>query len=840
MSSVSDPPAASGAAPSVTADALASKEPPFGAARETGSDTERTANPPDVDVRLDATYGKYRVIRLLGQGGMGRVYEGEDTALKRKVAIKFLPEDLVNKPVVIERFMREAQVAGRLNHPNIIAIYDVGREKKDCYIVMELLHPGSAASRIKNKGPYPWPVATRIIADCCAALKIAHEAGIVHRDIKPDNILFSSAGVVKLVDFGLVKLMEDDLHLTQTGAVCGTPLFMSPEQASNQDMDLRSDLYSLGATYYALLTGKAPYRTGGVPQIMLSHVAAPTPDPRMEVSDIPEPCVQVLMRAMEKKPGARYQTAAEMGADLETILAGVGRRAASIFEMEKEPHANHGSLPPGTALGARSMSFVGQSVGFNGRNTPAGLSRRALLVGGGLGALGLALGGTYALRRRTPGQVAAPDPSVGAGPQRVAAASAQPPIKVGVLHSLTGVLAVSERPLADAASLAIEEINGRGGLLGRSLQPVLMDGKSETSTDSAFTRAAERLLQKEKVAAVFGGYGSAGRKAIIPYFEKYEGLLFYPAPYEGLEESQNVIYTGATPNQLVLPAVEWCMQSLGRQRFFLIGTDGLRPHAMNAIAEDAIREARGKIVGTHYALVGEVDFTAIVRKIEKADPQVILSMLVGDSTIAFLKALSEADITPEARPVVSLALGENELAQLGQKVLAGNYVARTRFQRLPQDKERDQGGDKGDGFAQRFRKKYGAHRAVSEIMESAYVGVHLWAAAVERAGSEDASKVRLALKEKEYDLAGVRVRVDASNQHTWKVFEVGRITSDNTIDVVKTGDTPLPPIPFPPPRTSREWSDFAEGLHKQWGDNWANPEKPRMKTKKERRHGRGR
>lgn len=188
MSSVSDPPAASGAAPSVTADALPSNQVPFGAPREAGSDTERTANPPDVDLRLGATFGKYRVIRLLGQGGMGRVYEGEDTALKRKVAIKFLPEDLVNKPVVIERFMREAQVAGRLNHPNIIAIYDVGREKKDCYIVMELLHPGSAASRIKNQGPYPWAVATRILADCCAALKIAHEAGIVHRDIKPEKV----------------------------------------------------------------------------------------------------------------------------------------------------------------------------------------------------------------------------------------------------------------------------------------------------------------------------------------------------------------------------------------------------------------------------------------------------------------------------------------------------------------------------------------------------------------------------------------------------------------------------------------------------------------------------
>lgn len=151
-------------------------EPPVNVGGPPSATGEASADP-----RIGATFGKYRITRLLGRGGMGAVYEGEDSALKRKVAIKFLPDELLGKTEVIERFMREAQVAGGLNHPNIIAIYDVGKDERGCYMVMELLHPTSTSSRVKKKGPYHWLVATRIIADCCAALKIAHESGIVHR-----------------------------------------------------------------------------------------------------------------------------------------------------------------------------------------------------------------------------------------------------------------------------------------------------------------------------------------------------------------------------------------------------------------------------------------------------------------------------------------------------------------------------------------------------------------------------------------------------------------------------------------------------------------------------------
>ncbi len=797
----------------------------------------------EVDPRIGATFGKYTIVRLLGQGGMGKVYEGQDTGLKRTVAVKFLPDDLLKKPDVIERFMREAQVAGRLNHPNIIAIYDVGKEDRGCYMVMELLSPASSSSRIKKKGPYPWVVATRIIADCCAALKVAHEAGIIHRDIKPDNILFSLNGVVKLVDFGLVKLVEDDLHLTQSGMLCGTPMYMSPEQASNKTMDLRSDLYSLGVTYYALLTGQAPFAGEGIPQILLSHLKDPIPDPRDKVPEIPESCVQVLMHATDKDRDKRYQSAGDMAHDLEAILAGAPLRNASVFAMEEAATGKGPPPPPPSSLmrnslGGGSPATAGISqFGLSGVRSGAAVaavgqvseppraSRRGFIAVTALGMLGLAGGGVYFLQKGG-GKTDAGTGSRGALRPPPAKVSTEP-LKVGVLHSLSGSLAVSERPLADASLLAIEELNAKGGVLGRFVQAISLDGKSEVTAGSAFTKAAERLVDTEKVAAVFGGYGSAARKLIIPYFEKSNALLFYPAPYEGLEESANVIYTGSAPNQLAIPAIHWCVKELKAKNFFFVGTDGLRPHAIAAIIADNVKEAGGEMVGTQFALVGELDFSQVVKKIEKAKPQVILNMLVGDSTVAFFKALSDNDISPRTLPVLSFALGENELAQMGSATPAGNYVARTRFPMQP--------GAGDDTFTARFKKKYGAHRPVSEVMEAAYYGVHLWAAAVEKAGTEETDKVRSALKEQEHAVAGARIRVDASNQHTWKLFQVGKILADNAIELVKTSDEPLPPIPYPPPRTRGEWDRFSADLYKSWGENWANPNRPGEKKKKRKK-----
>ena len=796
--------------------------PPFSGANIVLEGANASADP-----RIGTMLGKFRITRWLGKGGMGTVYLAEDTALRRSVAIKFLLESVITKPDVVERFLREAQVAAQLNHPNIIGIYDVAMDERGCYMVLELLHPESARSHL-NTSPYPWTVATRIIADCCQGLKVAHEAGIIHRDIKPDNILFSMAGVVKLVDFGLVKLVGDEHNLTQTGVLCGTPLYMSPEQAKNQEMDVRSDLYSLGATYYALLTGKPPFMAPGVPQILLSHVTSPTPDPRRLSPDVPEACVQVVMKAMEKRRESRYQTAAEMGADLEAILAGVPHRNASVFVMEERAKADPLGLG-GSMSGSGASSVLGRSTGAVSRllglragQTPAS-SRRVFLALGALGVLGVA-GGAWV---RTSLHRGPETKHTGDGPAKPAPTPAPlPPIKVGILHSLTGSLAVSERPLVDASELAIEELNVQGGLLGRTIEAVELDGKSEVTADSAFTRAAERLITKEKVAAVFGGYGSGGRKAIRPYFEQYDHLLFYPGQYEGLEESPNIVYTGSTPNQFVIPSLKWATEHLSVKRVFFVGTDGLRAHAISALIDDALVELGGDLVGKHFALVGESQFDSTVKRIKHAKPQLIINTLVGDSSVSFFRSLVEAGIAPSSMPVLSYTLGENELAQLGSMNLSGQYIARTRFPVSP--------GVQPDTFEQRFKKKYGEHRVVSDLMESAYYGVLLWAEAVRRAGSEDVVRVRAALREREYDIAGAHLRVDASNQHLWKVFQVGQINKQNRIQIIKTGDAPIPPIPFPAPRTRAEWQTFADALYQKWGNNWSNPQRPQAKRSKER------
>jgi len=795
-----------------------------------------------VDPRIGETFGKYKIIRLLGRGGMGAVYEGEDAALRRKVAVKFLPDELVNKPEVIERFMREAQVAGGLNHPNIIAVYDAGKDDRGCYMVMELLNAKSASSRIKSEGPYHWLVATRIIADCAAALSVAHENGIIHRDIKPDNILFSGTGVVKLVDFGLVKLVEDDLHLTQSGMLCGSPLYMSPEQASNTAMDARTDLYSLGATYYALLAGKPPFNGTGVPQILLAHVAQPTPDPRDVNPEIPEACVQILLRAMAKKPEHRYASAAEMAADLEAVLSGVPQRNQSVFAMQDSAPSIAAQISSSGSRGLSGsglrqsssaiptlsgMSSAGASASGSGTASQPGPGQaaeggsRRVFLGAAMVAVVGGVGAFLGLRGRSGGKKG---PAADAQKPQAPVVMSGPPIKVGVLHSLSGALAVSEHPLADASLLAIDEINARGGVLGRQVVPVVVDGKSEIAADSAFTRGAEKLLQVDKVAVVFGGFGSAGRKTIRPFFEKADQLLFYPAQYEGIEESQSLVYTGATPNQLAVPAIQWATDTLNAKKFYLIGTDGLRAHTINAILEDQIKTLGGEVVGTHYAVVGESSFGAVVKKIEKAHPDMIINTLVGDSVLSFFRTLIEEDITARTLPVLSFTLGENELAQLSEPVLAGHYVARTRFQTVADSKE--------EPFAARFQRKYGAHRPVSEMMESAYYGVLLWAAAVAKAGSEEVNRVRLALRGQEFLLGNVRLRVDPSNQHTWKIFQIGQVTNDNRIEVIKTGEAPIPPLPFPGPRTHAEWQSFADSLYEKWGGNWANPQKPKAKKSK--------
>src|SRR5436189_3077519 len=281
-------------------------------------------------------------------------------------------------------------------------------------------------------------------------------------------------------------------------------------------------------------------------------------------------------------------------------------------------------------------------------------------------------------------------------------------IKVGILHSRTGAMAISEKSMVDGEMLAIEEINAKGGLLGRRIEPIIADGKSDWPT---FAKEAERLITQEKVCTIFGCWTSASRKNVKPVVERYNHLLIYPMAYEGLEESPNIIYTGAAPNQQVIPAVKWSYDTIGK-RIFLVGEDYVWPHNVDAIIKDELTALGAELMGEEYIFFGSSDVDRAVKKIVETQPDVILSAVVGDSNIAFYKALQEAGIKPEKIPVVSMSIGEDELRKLPAKEMAGNYCAWDYFQSIARPEN--------EAFVKKFKARYGEDRVTADVIESAY------------------------------------------------------------------------------------------------------------------------
>jgi WD40 repeat protein len=298
--------------------------------------------------------GKYAVGHLIGTGGMGAVYQGEDTFLKRKVAIKILPDSVAQDSNSIRRFVLEARAFARVNHPNAVQIYEVNKRKGVCYLAMELMRGGSMQDLLKRHGALAWPEATQAVADACRALVATHAVSLVHRDINPGNLMRSADGVVKLADFGLAKDAEArQVTLTMPGGVLGTPGYMSPEQCRSEPVDARTDIYALGATYYTLLVGRPPY-VGETPlQVLFAHCSAPVPDPREVVPEVPAACAAIVRRAMAKEPRDRYQRAAQMLADLEGVLsAGQARALGEAGQGEGDMLADLAQAVHGSRAGA--------------------------------------------------------------------------------------------------------------------------------------------------------------------------------------------------------------------------------------------------------------------------------------------------------------------------------------------------------------------------------------------------------------------------------------------------------------------------------------------------------
>jgi urea transport system substrate-binding protein len=355
---------------------------------------------------------------------------------------------------------------------------------------------------------------------------------------------------------------------------------------------------------------------------------------------------------------------------------------------------------------------------------------------------------------------------------RGAAAAAAEPIKVGILHSLTGTIAITEAHVVDAEKLAIDEINAAGGVLGRPLQSIVEDGASDWPT---FAEKAQKLLESDKVAAVFGCYTSASRKAVLPVFERYNGLLYYPTYYEGLEMSKNIMYTGQEATQSVIPAVNWLAQNKGK-KFYLIGSDYIWPRTTNRIARPTIAKAGGTVVGEDYFPLGNVEFSSVINKIKAAKPDVILSTVVGGSNVALYKQLNSVDITGKNQTILALSVTEEEAIGIGRENLVGVYSCMGYFQSVanPQNQK----------FVAAFKAKYGADRVVGDTLEAAYTAVYMWKLAVEKAGSLDVAKVVAASSNLAWAAPEGQVHFHVSNHHLWKHARIGTFKPDGQVQIV--------------------------------------------------------
>jgi urea transport system substrate-binding protein len=386
----------------------------------------------------------------------------------------------------------------------------------------------------------------------------------------------------------------------------------------------------------------------------------------------------------------------------------------------------------------------------------------------------------------------------------------QPTIRIGLLHALSGPMAISEGPMVEAELLAIDELNQNGGVLGRKIEAVIAD---HASNNEAAIRRAEQLLDKDKVAVIIGCWTSACRKSVRPTIERHNALMIYPMAFEGLERSPNIIYTGAAPNQQVLPAVNWALENLG-SRFFLVGSDYVWPHAVNAIVRDHIRALGGTVVGESYIPFGSLEAQEAINAIKAAKPDVILSTVAGESNPAFYQEFRAAGLSPRQSPIISFSIAETEIQGLPSADINGHYAAWTYFQAIKRPSNQ--------AFVERFRQKYGENRVVSDVMETSYFSVLLWARAVEQSETVNAEAVNQALPGMNLDAPEGIVTIDPATRHTWRSFHIGQIEGNQTIRIVWSADHPIRPTPFPASRSSAEWEHFLTGLYNGWDKHWVN------------------
>ncbi len=362
-------------------------------------------------------------------------------------------------------------------------------------------------------------------------------------------------------------------------------------------------------------------------------------------------------------------------------------------------------------------------------------------------------------------------------------------IKVGILHSLSGTMAISEKSVVDSTQLAIDEINTAGGIMGKQIEAVLEDGASDWPT---FAEKAKKLIEQDQVVVVFGCWTSASRKAVLPVFEEKNHMLYYPVQYEGQECSKNIFYTGAAPNQQIEPSVDWLLENKGKE-FYLVGSDYVFPRTANTIIKAQLDAKGGKTLGEDYLPLGNTEVAPIIAKIKAALPNggVIYNTLNGDSNVAFFKQMQGAGLTADKYPTMSVSIAEEEVQAIGKDYLLNQYAAWNYFMTVesPENKK----------FVDAFKAKFGESRVTNDPMEAGYISVNIWKQAVEKAGSAgtatDLEKVREAAYGQEFAAPEGPVKM-FPNHHISKTVRIGEVRDDGLFEIVYSTPAPVDPIPW--------------------------------------------
>ena len=393
-------------------------------------------------------------------------------------------------------------------------------------------------------------------------------------------------------------------------------------------------------------------------------------------------------------------------------------------------------------------------------------------------------------------------------------AETRPPILVGLIHSQTGPLAISEKSLIDAEVMALEEINARGGIGGRLVKWEIADGRSDPGT---FADQARRLIEREGAVLLVGSYTAECRKAMLAVVEEKKNLLIFPATFEGIERSSHVIYSGGSANQVVMPAVRWCVDGPKARKFFVIGTEEVSSRCSAELAKDAVKASMGETSGEIYLPMAVSDVSAAIEAIRAAKPDVVLNFLVGDSNLAFYAMLRRAGFTAEKLPVVAFNIAEDELKRFPPGDVTGHYSAWNYFQSVDRPESLE--------FVRKFKARYpDRDRVIGDPMVAAHNGLMLWAQAAGEAESGDPQLVLGLLNRQSLDAPEGIITIDSDSRIAWRPFYLGKARADGQFDVVYSIPKPTHPVTYVGTRSRAQWHALLDELKSRWGGRWSSSE----------------